>query len=72
MQRYFKVITDTEYVSEWKSRGLSDETIKSIATSDNSLNPKLSYYDCKIKVRFTGSCLKQPRFTYTHGTIVNI
>ena len=72
MQRYFKVITDTEYVSEWKSRGLSDETIKSIATSDNSLNPKLSYYDSKIKVRFAGSCLKQPKFTYTHGTIVNI
>ena len=75
IHRYFKVIAITkyvEYVSEWKSKGLSGKTIKSIATSDNSLNPKLSYYGSKIRVRFAGSCLKQPKITYTHGTIVNI
>ena len=26
----------------------------------------------KIRVRFSGSCLKQDKFTYTHDTIVNI
>ena len=57
---------------EWKSRGLSNETIKSIAMSNHSLNPKLSYYDSKIKVRFAESCLKQPKVSCTHGTIVNI
>ena len=25
-----------------------------------------------MTVKFTGSCLKQPKFTYTHKTIVNI
>ena len=25
-----------------------------------------------MRVKFTGSCLKQPKFTYTHKTIVNI
>ena len=56
---------------EWKSRGLSNETVKSIAMSNHSLNPKLSYYDSKIKVRFAESCLKQP-VSCTHVTIVNI
>ena len=26
----------------------------------------------KIRVRFSGSCLKQDKITYTHGKIVNI
>ena len=26
----------------------------------------------KIRVRFSGSCLKQDKSTYTHGKIVNI
>ena len=44
MYRYFKVFSITqylEYVSEWKSKGLSNESIKAISTSDNSLNPTL-------------------------------
>ena len=61
-----------EYVSEWKSKGLSNESIKAISTSDNSLNPALSYYDTKIRVKFTGGCLKQPKKLYTHGKVVNI
>ena len=40
--RYFKIITNTKYVSSWQSKGLSDETIKPSATSDNSLNPQVS------------------------------
>ena len=73
--RYFKVntITNTDYISSWKSEGLSVESIKPPARSDNSLTPKLSYYDeLKARVRFTRSCSKQPKFTHTHKTIVNI
>ena len=61
MYRYFKAFSITqyvEYVSEWKSKRLSNESIKAISTSDNSLNPTLSYYDTKIRVKFTGGCLK--------------
>ena len=43
-----------------------------ISTSDNSRNPTLSYYDTKIRVKFTGGCLKQPKISYTHGKLVNI
>ena len=28
LDKYFKVITDTDYVSSWKSKGLSAESIK--------------------------------------------
>ena len=66
LNKYFKVITNTDYVSSWKSKGLSAESIKPPTTSDNSLTPELNYYDdFKVKVKFTKSCLKQPKFTHT-------
>ena len=57
----FKVnaITNTDYVSSWKSKGLSTESIKPPITSDNSLTPELNYYGTRARVKFTGSCLKQ-------------
>ena len=76
--RYFKanVITIvTNYVLSWKSKGLSDETSKPPSTSDNSLTPSINYINNndKIRVKLTGSCLKQSnKPTYTHGKVVNI
>ena len=62
-----------DYVSSSKSKVLSAETIKPTTTSDNSFTPTLNCYDdLKLRVKFTGSCLKQPKFTHTHKTIVNI
>ena len=63
---------NTDYVLSWKSKGLSDETITSYATSDISLTPLIDYYVSKVRVKFTGSCLKQPRLSYIHGKVVNI
>ena len=53
------MIASTNYVSSWRSKGLSVETIKPPSVSDNSLTPALSYYDTKTRVKFTGCCLKQ-------------
>ena len=50
LNKYFKVIASTNYVSSWQSKGLSDESIKPPATSDNSLNPKVSYYGTKARL----------------------
>ena len=72
INKYFKVITDTDYISSWKSKGLSAASIKPPATSDNSLTPALSYYGTKTRVKFTGSCLKQSKISYTLGKVVNI
>ena len=56
LNKYSKVIVNTDYVSSWKSKGLSPETIKPPTTSDNSLTPTLHYYDdFKVRVKFTRS-----------------
>ena len=72
MYRYFKMITNTDYISSWKSKGLSAESIKPPTTSDNSLTPVLNYYGTKTRVKFIGSCLQQLQLSYTHGKVVNI
>ena len=72
INRYFKVMANTQYISSWKSKGLSAGSITPPATSDNSLAPTLSYYGTKTRVKFTGSWLKQSKPSYTHKTIVNI
>ena len=66
------MITNTDYISSWKSIGLSAESFKPPTTSDNSLTPALNYYDTKTRVTFTGSCLKQSKISYNHGKVVNI
>ena len=55
-----------------QSKRLSDKTIKPPPTSDNSLTLSIDYLGSKIRVKFTGSCLKQPNISYAHKTIVNI
>ena len=70
--RYFKTVTNSNYILSWKSKGLSAESIRSPTTSDNSLNPELSYIEYNIRLKFTGSCLKQSKTTYTYKKVVNI
>ena len=72
LNKFLKLIASTGYVSSWKSKGLSAETIRPPSTSDNCLTPAVSYCATKTRVKFIGSCLKQPTISYTHGTIVNI
>ena len=71
INRYFK-IGNSDYVLSWKSKGLSAESITPPSAPNNFLNPSLNYLGTKIRVRFSGSCLKQDKITYTHGKIVNI
>ena len=61
------MITNTDYISSWKSKGLSAESIKPPTTFDNSLTPALNYYGTKVK--FTGSCLKQSKISYNQDMV---
>ena len=70
MFRSFKMITNTDYILSWTSKRLSAECIKPPTTSDNSLTPALNYYGPKTTVKFTGSCLKQPKILYAHEKII--
>ena len=75
MGKYCKlnsVVCVIDRVLSWRSKEVSNESIKPPTTSNNSLNPRLSYNDTKIKVQFTGSCLKQPKLMFTHKKGVNI
>ena len=73
--RYFRriiVVGSGNYLCFWISIGLSDERLNSNTASNYIITSELSYYGTKIRVEFNGSCLKQYKVTYNHGTIVNV
>ena len=50
MRKYFKlnsVVNVIDHVISWRSKAISNESIKPPTTSDNSLNPKFRYYGTK-------------------------
>ena len=52
MYRYFKRIAGVgsgNYIYFWKSKGLSDERLNSISTSNDSITPELSRYGTKAR-----------------------
>ena len=62
MSKYFK-IGNSDYVLSWKSKGLSAESTTPRSAPNNFLNLSLNYLDAKIRVRFSGTCLKQDKST---------
>ena len=50
--------SNTERISAWKSKGLSDGSIKPPNTSGNSLAPALIYAGTKSRLKFAANCLK--------------
>ena len=64
------MIINTLSILSWQSKGLSTGNID---PPNTSLSPSINYVVNKIRVKFTGSCLKQSnKLTYTHGKVVNI
>ena len=57
MNKYFKLITNTLSILSWQSKGLSTENID---PPNTILSPSINYVGNKVRVQFTGSCLKQP------------
>ena len=51
---------------------MSNEKLNSNTASNHKITPELRYYGTKIRVEFSGSCLKQNKIAYSHGKIVNI
>ena len=76
IKRYFKVIAGVgngRHIYYWKSKGLSDERINSIKTSDYGITLYLSYYDIsKISVGFNGGYLRQEQSVIPSKEIMNI
>ena len=60
-------------IVEWKSKGLSNEKIKTPITANNSFSPKLVWTNnWKARVRFKRSCLKQNKLIFTGRYVVNL
>ena len=72
MYKYFKTNNNVDNISEWKFKGLSSVSIKTPSTSNNSLNLLLTYINTKIRIKFSGICLKQDKATHDARTIVDI
>ena len=69
MYRYSKRtagVGSGNYIYFSKSKGLSDERLGSIISSE------LSFHGTKTRVEFNGSCLKQDKVTYNYGKIFDI
>ena len=57
MQKYFKLASNNLSIFiSWKSRGFSDERIKSPTTSNKILNPLQDYVGTKARVRLIRDC----------------
>ena len=70
LNKYFKLITNTLFILSRQSKGLSTKNIDPPTTS---VSPSINYVGNKIRVKFTGNCLKQSnKLTYTHGKVANI
>ena len=60
-------------ISEWESRGLSNEKFRPPYTTYRILSPKLKWNKYKIRLWFEGRCLKQEDTTpITPSNIVNL
>ena len=55
--RYFKT-SNSNYVLSWTSKRLSNESITPASAPNHCLSPSLNYLGTKIRVEFSGSCLK--------------
>ena len=54
---------NSDYVLEWKYKGLPDENIKPPSATINFFDLSFDYYNNTIRVKFSGSCLKQNKVT---------
>ena len=42
VRKYFKTDNNSAYISEWKSKGLSNEDIKPLKVGNNNLTPQIN------------------------------
>ena len=73
IHRRIKTASDkSSIILSWKSKWLSDESIKAPIRSTKFLDPLLDFVGTKPRVRFSGDCLNEEKITFNHRKIVNI
>ena len=61
-----------DIISEWESNKLSNEKFTSPSTSNKSLSPLVKMKNCRIKLEFKRSCLKQDKAPFTLNNVVSL
>ena len=69
MRKYFKTDNNSAYISEWKSKGLSNEGIKPPKVGNNNRTPQINYHEHHLRVIVSGSCLQQSKTDYSNKII---
>ena len=71
--RYFRTaaVNDSDILLQ-KSKGLSNESIEPATTPNKILNLSLDDGGSKIRVKYSGNCLKQEKLTFNRRKIINI
>ena len=59
--KYFTL--NSTQITKWTSKGLSNESLEVVSTSDHNLSPWINYYGDKAKLKFNGSVLQQKKVT---------
>ena len=54
---------NSNWISKRKSKGLFNEGLEVVSTSDNTLTLSVSYYRHRVRLRFAGSILQQKTVT---------
>ena len=62
--KYFT--SNSTWITKWTSKGLSNESLEVVSTSNNTLTPSINYYGEKVRLKFNGSALQQKVVTYNH------
>ena len=71
--RYFKTFNANDSnILSWKSKGLSDESIKPPSKSNKMLNPSVNCVCTIARAETNRDCLKQESISFDHGKTVNI
>ena len=66
--KYFTL--NCSWITKWKSKGLSNESLEVVSTSSNTLTPSVNYYREKARLKFTGSVLQQKIVTYSYKSLL--
>ena len=53
---YFRL--NSNWITKWKLKRLSNESLEVVSTSENTLTPSFNYYGDRVRLRFTGSVLQ--------------
>ena len=69
MLEYFTL--NIKWITKWKLKGLSNESLEVVSTSDNTWTLSVNHCGDKARFRFTGSVLQQKTVIYNHKKVVN-